>query len=141
MIPHTPGGLGSLMPVSRSPRPTVLLVDTDDAARRAARKAFEREGFRVVEARGGGHALRVCEYIRGRVDVLITEVAIPQPNGVAVAEAVSAWWPSVVVLFMSDGVVAVVTRFLGPPNVRRVLGRPLAAEQLVETTRRLLIAQ
>lgn len=130
-----------LLPVFRSRRVTILLVDNDDGARHAAKRALAAEGFRVIEARGGGHALRMCEYVCGEVDVLITEVAIPAPNGVAVAEAVSAWWPKATVLFMSDGVVAVVTHCRGAPKVRRVLRKPLAVEELVETARRALRAR
>jgi len=122
-------------------RPTVLLVDDDDKARRAVRRALETEGFRVVEARSGNHALRICEWIVGRVDVLITEVVIPGPNGVAIAEAVSAWWPRAAVLLMSDGVVAALAQYSEASKVRPVLQRPLAVEQLVQRARQALAAR
>jgi two-component system cell cycle sensor histidine kinase/response regulator CckA len=142
MTARAPGGpRRPVLPAFRSHRATILLVDDDDKARRAVRQAFEAEGFRVVEARSGNHALRICEWVVGQVDVLITEVAIPRPNGVAVAEAVSAWWPKATVLFMSDGVVAAVTQHPGATKVRQVLRRPLAVEDLLERARRALIAR
>jgi two-component system, cell cycle sensor histidine kinase and response regulator CckA len=141
MTAHAPGGpRRPVLPAFRSHRTTILLVDDDDKARRAVKRAFEAEGFRVVEARSGNHALRICEWVVGQVDVLITEVAIAGPNGVAIAEAVSAWWPKATVLFMSDGVVAALAQYSGAPRVRRVLRRPLAAEDLVERARRALAA-
>ncbi|MDQ3996321.1 MAG: response regulator [Gemmatimonadota bacterium] len=142
MTAHAPGGpRRPWLPGFRSQRATILLVDDDDRARHAVTRALKAEGFRVVEARGGNHALRMCEWVVGQVDVLITEVAIPEPNGVAIAEAVSALWPKVAVLFMSDGVVAAVTQYRGAPKVRRVLRRPLAVEDLVERARRALVAR
>ena len=142
MTAHVRGGPGRpLPPFLRSSRPTVLLVDSDDEARRAIRTAFDRRGFRVIEARGGAHALRLCECVRGKVDVLITEVAIPEPNGVTLAAAVSVWWPKATVLFMSDGVVAALTHCRGGPRVHAVLPRPVAADELAETTREALAAQ
>jgi DNA-binding NtrC family response regulator len=142
MTARAPGGpRGRLLPAFRSQRATILLVDDDDKARRAVRRALEAAGFRVIEARGGNHALRICEWVVGQLDVLITEVAIREPNGVAIAELVSAWWPKATVLFMSDGVVAAVTQFRGAPKVWRVLRRPLAPEELVETARRALVAR
>jgi two-component system cell cycle sensor histidine kinase/response regulator CckA len=142
MTAHAPGGPRCpVLPAFGSQRATILLVDDDDTARRAVRRAFEAEGFRVVEARSGSHALRVCEWVVEQVDVLITEVAIPGPNGVAIAEAVSAWWPKATVLLMSDGVVAALAQYPGAPRVRRVLQRPLAVEDLVERARRALAAR
>jgi DNA-binding response OmpR family regulator len=136
-----PGGRSPLLPVFRSPRLTILLVDTDDRARRATKRALEAEGFRVIEARGGGQALRLCEYTVGRVDVLITEVAIASPNGVALAEAVTAWWPAAVVLLLSDSVVGAITLPGARSGTRRVVRRPLAPEALVEATLQALVAR
>jgi DNA-binding NtrC family response regulator len=130
-----------LLPVFRSHRATILLVDDDDNARRAVRRAFEAEGFRVIEARGGHHALRICEWVVGQVDVLITEVAISAPNGVALAEAVKAWWPRAAVLFMSNHVVAAVTQYSGEPRARRVLRRPLPVDELIGMACRALVAR
>jgi DNA-binding NtrC family response regulator len=142
MTAHATGGpRRPLLPAFRSKRATILLVDYDDKSRRAVRRALEAEGFRVIEARGGSHALHICEWVVERIDVLITEVAISTPNGVALAEAVSAWWPKATVLLMSDGVVAAVTQYRGVPKVQRVLRRPLPVDELIERARRALVAR
>ena len=142
MTAHAPSGpRRPVFPAFAPQRPTILLLDPDDKARRAVRRAFEAEGFRVVEARSGSHALRICEWVVGQVDVLITEVGIASPNGVAIAEAVRAWWPRAAVLLMSDGVVAALAQHSETPRVRRVLRRPLAVEHLVERARQALGAR
>ena len=122
----------------RPRRPTILLVDDDDNARRSLKCALEAAGFRVVEARGGGQALRrMSTWLAGGIDMLISEVAIAPPNGVAVAEAIHACWPRATVLLMSDAVIAALTQFPRAQTVRRVLRRPVPGE-LVEAARRAL---
>jgi hypothetical protein len=77
-------------------------------------------------------------WLVGGIDMLIAEVAISAPNGVAVAEAVNACWPRATVLLMSDGVVAALTQFPRAQTVQRVMRRPVSYEQLVEAARRAL---
>jgi PAS domain S-box-containing protein len=108
----------------RSGTETILLVEDEDAVRRLAKRALEMNGYRVLEASHGGEALRVCEKHAGTIDLLLTDVVMPQMSGAELAERVKPLRPDMQVLFMSGytedalgnhGVLAPETAFLYKP--------------------------
>jgi CheY-like chemotaxis protein len=80
---------------------TVLIVDDDPAVLQVASKVLRRGGYRALEARGGPEALRVVEQVEGKIDLLLTDIVMPDMNGRALSETLSARYPHVRVLFMS----------------------------------------
>ena len=110
---------------------TVLLVEDDAAVRELIRDCLVRCGYTVLEAPDPGRALAVFESRQGRVDVLITDVVMPQMNGRMLAERLLAGRPSLRILYMSgytddEGVVQSVTSgagFLQKPFTPDVLAR------------------
>ena len=60
---------------------TILLVEDDEAVRRAAKRALEKFGYRVVTATDGGMALEMLK--RGTVapDLIISDVVMPGTSG------------------------------------------------------------
>jgi DNA-binding NarL/FixJ family response regulator len=71
-------------------RRTVLIVDDHDAFRESAVALLESEGFTVVgEAADGGAALSEAERLRPQVVLL--DIQLPDIDGFAVAERLSAW--------------------------------------------------
>jgi signal transduction histidine kinase/CheY-like chemotaxis protein len=80
---------------------TILLVEDEDQVRRLARAFLERQGYRVVEAPSGPAALKILEEYDGRIDLLLTDMVMPQMHGAALAERVKASRPEVRILFMS----------------------------------------
>jgi signal transduction histidine kinase/ActR/RegA family two-component response regulator len=79
---------------------TVLLVDDNDELRRGVRRMLERAGYQVHEAANGMAALAHLD--RGaHVDVVISDVMMPELGGRAVADAVLQRHKSVKLLLMS----------------------------------------
>jgi CheY-like chemotaxis protein len=70
----------------------VLVVDDDDAVRRALRKLLERANHRVVEAESGTSALAVLAADPG-VDVVVSDVIMPGLDGVTFYDHLVARWP------------------------------------------------
>lgn len=84
-----------------SRRARVLVVDDDDAVRAVACKVLRRSGYEVLEARGGYEALRIVREEKGDVDLLLTDVVMPELGGRELSERLLATYPDVRVLFMS----------------------------------------
>jgi len=80
---------------------TVLLVEDEDQVRNLARTFLERRGYRVIAAASGPDALETLQAYPGRIDLLLTDMVMPQMNGAVLAERVNAVRPEVRILFMS----------------------------------------
>ncbi len=66
---------------------TILVVEDEDAVRRLVRATLERRGYRVLVASGGPEALQIARDEPG-IDLLITDLVMPQMSGVEVADRI-----------------------------------------------------
>jgi two-component system cell cycle sensor histidine kinase/response regulator CckA len=78
---------------------TVLVVEDEDALREVTCRILRRGGYTVLAAGGGDEALRLAA--QNSVDVLLTDVIMPNMLGKDLADAVRSRWPGTKVLFMS----------------------------------------
>ncbi|HEX8138035.1 MAG TPA: response regulator [Pyrinomonadaceae bacterium] len=80
---------------------TVLMVDDDDALRELIAETLESEGYTVLAARNGQEALELCARRDKPVDLLITDVVMPELSGRELAERLTARCDEIKVLYMS----------------------------------------
>ena len=80
---------------------TVLVVDDLRLARRIAVRILSEEGYRVLEADCAEEALEVLSEARGRVDLVMLDVVMPNIDGVALTNSIRAEWPDQRLLYMS----------------------------------------
>ena len=89
---------------------TILLVEDDDTVRFLSCQILENEGYRVLSAGNGIEALRVCKNDQNPIDLLMTDIVMPQMNGVELANHLRKRWPHLKVLYVSgylhDGLVS-----------------------------------
>lgn len=79
---------------------TVLVVDDEEDIREAVRRILSRHGYEVKVAAEPAEALAVCQD-QGPLDLLLTDVLMPQLSGRALAEQVSAVRSGLPVLYIS----------------------------------------
>ena len=79
----------------------VLVVEDEDELRRLAVRELEERGYLVLAAANGVEAMAVARSLERPIDLLVTDVVMPEMNGVELAESLVELWPSVAVLFMS----------------------------------------
>jgi two-component system cell cycle sensor histidine kinase/response regulator CckA len=79
----------------------ILLVEDDDLIRMLARQILEGCGYVVHEARNGRHGLAQCQAHEGPIDLLLTDVMMPELDGRELAEAALKLRPGMKVLLMS----------------------------------------
>ena len=83
-----------------SVRGTVLLVEDDETVRRIVREALEEDGFSVHDARDAERALAAADRIED-IDLLITDLVMPNLDGVELAKRIRKKRPRLRVLVMS----------------------------------------
>jgi PAS domain S-box-containing protein len=80
---------------------TVLLVEDEAAVRALVRTVLREKGYSILEASRGEDALHLSEYYRGHIDLLLTDVVMPQMSGFELARRLSSPRPHMKVLYMS----------------------------------------
>ena len=80
---------------------TILLVEDQEDLRLLAEEVLSTAGYRVLAAPNGRAALKVVEEHRNVIDLLITDVVMPEMNGPELVDHLSRSRPSLMVLFVS----------------------------------------
>ncbi|HTW41854.1 MAG TPA: PAS domain S-box protein [Solirubrobacteraceae bacterium] len=80
---------------------TVLLVEDEQALREVTRRILVGRGYRVIAAANGPEALAVAAEHGGQIDLLLTDVIMPQMPGPQLAKRICELRPSLQVVFMS----------------------------------------
>ena len=80
---------------------TILLVEDEDVVRGLTRKILMQAGYNVLDAQSGEEAIRLCRAHAGSIDLLLTDVVMPEISGKEVADRVLELRPSIRILFMS----------------------------------------
>lgn len=88
-------------PVTHGGNETILLVEDEETVRKLARTALQGKGYVILEASHGGEALSLFEQHQGLIDLLVTDVVMPQMSGRELAEQLKTFQPQLKVLFMS----------------------------------------
>jgi len=102
MSPDEPESSG--LPVEPRLHPgaaTVLVVDDEPDILQLARDTLIPAGYRVLTANSGDEAIDICEGESGEIDVLLTDVIMPDMGGRELAEIFRAHRPATRIVFMS----------------------------------------
>jgi DNA-binding NtrC family response regulator len=80
---------------------TILLVEDEEMLLTLTKKILTRNGYRVLDACSAGDAYLLCEKFKGTIDLLLTDVIMPEMNGRELYEKLHDIQPDLKVLFMS----------------------------------------
>ncbi len=82
-------------------RGTVLLVEDEDAVRSFAARALGQRGYRVLEATTGTEALELFMSHNGDVDLVVSDVVMPEMDGPTLMKHLRSERPDVKIIFIS----------------------------------------
>lgn len=102
--PPAPEPIAEEPPPEPEPEPqpeTVLVVEDEAGIRALVRKILERQGYRVLDAPQADVAIRLCEEFQGRIQLVITDVVMPEMGGREMVEKLSVIRPDMKVLYVS----------------------------------------
>ncbi|MGM0576729.1 MAG: ATP-binding protein [Myxococcota bacterium] len=127
---------------STRPRPgyeggaTILVVEDQAEVRAVVRRILERAGFDVLTARDGGEALLICEQRTAPMDLVLTDLVMPEMSGWQLAEHVEALCPGTRFLFMTGYAEELLQgEITERARGRRVLDKPLMPKTLLDAVR------
>lgn len=83
----------------QEPPSTLLLVDDEPGILSALRRLFRPHGYRILTAGGGAEGLQILE--AEAVDLVISDMRMPEMDGAKFLEAVRARWPGVMRLLLT----------------------------------------
>jgi CheY-like chemotaxis protein len=107
----------------------VLVVEDNEALRGLVVMLLEQKGHSVLVASNGLEGLMVYSSYRARLDLVLTDIDMPQMNGIQLAERIRAQDPNRKIVFMSGR---------APENPGalagcKVLSKPFQPAQLIAT--------
>jgi two-component system cell cycle sensor histidine kinase/response regulator CckA len=119
---------------------TILFAEDEDAIRRVGKRILERAGYTVLPASNGAEALKLAEDFKGRIALLVTDMMMPQMNGLQLAAHLRQQRPDMRTLFLSGYTDSTVVQ-QGPLNPsEHFLQKPFATETLVSKVREIIDA-
>jgi two-component system cell cycle sensor histidine kinase/response regulator CckA len=117
---------------------TILVVEDEDAVRRAAERILRTAGYRVLGAASAAEALILCERFEAEIELLLTDVVMPQMSGRELADRLRAERPSLAVLYTSGYTDDAIVRHGVLEAGTNFIGKPFAAAALAQKVRDVL---
>jgi CheY-like chemotaxis protein len=118
-------------------RETILLVEDEDAVRAIVSTVLRRQGYQVLEAPTPTVASAIFAQHEGNIDLLLTDVVMPEMSGPALAQRLIEHRPELRVLFISGYADVAVQPEIGGPNVN-FLSKPFQASALTARVAQIL---
>jgi CheY-like chemotaxis protein len=133
----------TIAPTTLRGKETVLLVEDEEQVRTVVAGFLRRQGYHVIPAQNAGEALLLCEKHPGKIDLLLTDVVMPQMSGPELAKRLATIRPEARVLCMSGytddsivrhGVLETGVAFVQKPITPALLTRKV--REVLDTERR-----
>ena len=119
---------------------TLLLVEDEEAVRSFAARALSMRGYNVLEATSGTDALEVVAAHDGGIDLVISDVMMPEMDGPTMLTHLRDSLPNVKVIFISGYAEDAFEKNLGEGETFTFLPKPFSLKQLAATVKDVLAA-
>ncbi|WP_332065515.1 hybrid sensor histidine kinase/response regulator [Bartonella sp. CB189] len=117
---------------------TVLLVEDEDSVRMGEVRALQMRGYTVLEAASGIEALAVLEKNEGSVDVVVSDVVMPEMDGPTLFKEARKKYPGIKFIFVSGYAKDAFTKNLPQDAVFVFLSKPFTLKQLAIAVKKTL---
>jgi len=112
----------------------ILLVEDEDAVRAFGQRALSSRGYTVLEAASGLEALEVVEREKGKIDLIVSDVVMPEMDGPAMFKELRNRGVAAKVIFVSGYAEEAFAKNL-PEGEFGFLPKPFTLKQLIETVK------
>ncbi|MFC3713065.1 cell cycle two-component system response regulator CpdR [Sphingoaurantiacus capsulatus] len=115
--------------------PRILLAEDDESMRTFLVRAIERAGYEVTAVDRGTSALP--HIAGGDYDLLLTDIVMPEMDGIELAQRAAALAPRMRVMFITGFAAVALNAGSGAPAGAKVLSKPFHLRDLVAEIDRL----
>jgi two-component system cell cycle sensor histidine kinase/response regulator CckA len=119
---------------------TVLLVEDEDAVRMGGMRALTSRGYTVHEASSGVEALEVFEALDGQVDIVVSDVVMPEMDGPTLLGELRKRQPDIKFVFVSGYAEDAFAKNLPADAQFGFLPKPFSLKQLATVVKEVLEA-
>jgi two-component system cell cycle sensor histidine kinase/response regulator CckA len=114
---------------------TILLVEDEDAVRNFGARALRSRGYTVIEAQSGTDALEQVGDRIGEIDLVVSDVVMPEMDGPTLLKELRARKPDLKVIFVSGYAEEAFRKNLPDGEQFDFLPKPFGLKQLVEAVK------
>jgi two-component system cell cycle sensor histidine kinase/response regulator CckA len=114
---------------------TILLVEDEEAVRAFGARALISRGYSVLEANSGIEALDVVDQAQGKIDLIISDVVMPEMDGPTMLGALRKRNIKAKIIFVSGYAEDAFARNLPAGEDFGFLPKPFTLKQLIETVK------
>ena len=114
----------------------MLVAEDETAVRESVRRILERAGYTVIGARHGTDALLLWRERRDEIELVLTDLMMPEMRGTELAAAIRADEPGAKIVYMSGYAPERAGPTVSPDDL--LLQKPFDPETLLRTVRRAL---
>ena len=118
----------------------VLLVEDEDAVRLFSTRALKNKGYEVLSANGGEQALELLDEADNRIDLLITDVMMPEMDGPTLIKHVRERIPDIKAICISGYAEDAIRDRLADDTEIHFLAKPFNLEDLATMVKEVLSA-
>ena len=115
------------------------MVEDEDSVRKLGRMILEASGYAVLDARNGREGLALCEIHPGSIDLLVTDVVMPELGGCELAQGALKLRPGMKVVYLSGHTQDVILKE-GVEKGTAFLRKPFSPIELAQKVRETLDA-
>lgn len=112
---------------------TILVVDDDETVLKVICRHLAEDGYNVLEARTPADALSVCGRYKESIDLLLSDLILPEMTGQELFRRITGLRPGIKVIFVSGDISAALSETAVP-----LLQKPFSGEALVREVRKAL---
>src|SRR5690606_20377053 len=117
---------------------TILLVEDEDAVRTFAARALGTRGYEVLQAESGEIALDVVRGHDGRIDLVVSDVVMPNMDGPTMAKELKTLLPGTPIIFVSGYAEDAFAKNLDPDQEFHFLPKPFSLKQLAAAVKEVM---
>jgi len=119
---------------------TILLVEDEEGLRGLNARGLASRGYTVLEAGNGLEAIAVLEAQGGHVDLVVSDVVMPEMDGPTLAKELRSRNPDLKVIFVSGYAEDAFEKNMPEPNKYAFLAKPFTLKQLVAAVKETMAA-